>query len=149
MDINFKGSWLISKYAASVMTKQRKLEPLRGKIINVSSIAGLDPMPNVGIYSCSKAAIIMLTKALAKELAPNITANAICPGYHITPIYNNDPDFIREWIKLRNIKIPLDQIGEAKQVADVALFLASPASDYITGQNIIIDGGMTLSINKL
>ncbi|GAG95229.1 unnamed protein product, partial [marine sediment metagenome] len=84
------------------------------------------------------------------ELGPaNITVNAICPGIFLTPIYNNDPGFIREWIKLRNIKLPIDKIGEASQVADVALFLASPASDYITGQNIILDGGMTISINKL
>ncbi|MFX1537966.1 MAG: SDR family NAD(P)-dependent oxidoreductase, partial [Promethearchaeota archaeon] len=57
----------------------------------MGSIAGKEPMPLVGVYSCSKAAIIMLTKALAKELAPKITVNAICPGYHLTPIYNNDP----------------------------------------------------------
>ena len=55
----------------------------------------------------------------------------------------------KEWIKLRNIKIPIDRIGEAKWVADLAVFLASPTADYITGQNLVVDGGMSISINKL
>jgi 3-oxoacyl-[acyl-carrier protein] reductase len=66
------------------------------------------------MYSVSKAALIAFTKLWALELGPyNMTVNAICPGIFLTPIYNNDLLFIREWIKLRNIKIPLDTIGEA------------------------------------
>ncbi|MHA1986999.1 MAG: SDR family NAD(P)-dependent oxidoreductase, partial [Promethearchaeota archaeon] len=61
MDINFKGAWLVSKYAVKFMNKQRDLKPLRGKIINVSSFTGLEPAPGIGIYSCSKAAMNMLT----------------------------------------------------------------------------------------
>ena len=151
MDVNVKGAWNVTKAFYKKMSRQ-KFEPIAGKIINITSCAGTESglNPFIGMYSVSKAALIAFTKLWALELGDkNITVNAICPGIFLTPIYNNDPDFIREWIKLRNIKIPLDQIGEAKQVADVALFLASPASDYITGQNIIIDGGMTLSINKL
>ncbi|MCK4379709.1 MAG: SDR family oxidoreductase [Candidatus Lokiarchaeota archaeon] len=151
MEVNVKGPWNVTKAFYRKMSKQ-KFEPLAGKIINITSCAGTECglNPFIGLYSVSKAALIAFTKLWALELGPsNITVNAICPGIFLTPIYNNDPDFIREWIKLRNIKLPIDQIGEAKQVADVALFLASPASDYITGQNIIIDGGMTISINKL
>jgi len=75
--------------------------------------------------------------------------NAICPGLFLTPMYKNNPEFIREFMRKRNVKLPIDRIGESKQVADVALFLASPASDYITGHNIILDGGMTISVNSL
>ncbi|MHA1884022.1 MAG: SDR family NAD(P)-dependent oxidoreductase [Promethearchaeota archaeon] len=151
MDVNVKGAWNVTKAFYKKMRKQ-KFAPIVGKIINITSCAGTESglNPFIGMYSVSKAALIAFTKLWALELGSNnITVNAICPGIFLTPIYNNDPDFIREWIKLRNIKIPLDAIGEPKQVADIALFLASPASDYMTGQNIIVDGGMTLSINKL
>ena len=151
MNINVKGAWNVTKAFYKKMRRQ-KFSPLAGKIINITSCAGTECglNPFIGIYSVSKAALIAFTKLWALELgSSNISVNAICPGIFLTPVYNNDPNFIREWIKLRNLKIPIDQIGEARQVADVALFLASPASDYVTGQNIIIDGGMTISINKL
>ncbi|MFW9866177.1 MAG: SDR family NAD(P)-dependent oxidoreductase [Candidatus Thorarchaeota archaeon] len=151
MDVNVKGAWNVTKAFYKKMRKQ-KFKPIAGKIINITSCAGTGCglNPYIGLYSVSKAALIAFTKLWALELGPsNITVNAICPGIFLTPIYNNDPEFIREWIKLRNIKLPINQIGEVKQVADVAIFLASPASDYITGQNIILDGGMTISINKI
>ncbi len=151
MNVNVKGAWNVTKAFYKKMRRQ-KFRPLAGKIINITSCAGTECglNPFIGIYSVSKTALIAFTKLWALELgSSNISVNAICPGIFLTPIYNNDPNFIREWIKMRNVKIPLDQIGEPNQVADVALFLASPASDYITGQNIIIDGGMTISINKI
>ncbi len=151
MDVNVKGAWNITKSFYKKMRKQ-KFKPVAGKIINITSCAGTECglNPFIGIYSVSKAALIAFTKLWALELGQNnITVNAICPGIFLTPIYDNDEKFIREWIKLRQIKLPIDKIGESKQVADVALFLASPAADYITGQNIILDGGMTISINKL
>ncbi len=144
MDINFKGAWLVSKYAAKVMKKQRKLKPLNGKIINISSIAGKEPMPFVGIYSCSKAALISLTQVLAKELAPKITANAICPGYHITPIYKNDPDFIRKYWNSIEMKPLLKRVGTAEDVTGLISFLVSDDSNYMTGEIINIDGGVVL-----
>lgn len=151
MEVNVKGAWNVTRNFYKKMKKQ-KFTPVAGKIINITSCAGTQCglNPFIGIYSVSKAALIAFTKLWALELGPsNITVNAICPGIFLTPMYNNDENFIREWIKLRNIKLPLDKIGESKQIADVALFLASPAADYITGQNIILDGGMTISINKL
>ncbi|GAH83962.1 unnamed protein product, partial [marine sediment metagenome] len=122
------------------------------KIINIASCAGtangINPM--LGIYSASKATIIAFTKLWALELGPvDITVNAISPGVFLTPIYNNDPVKIRQFLETRGVKLPLDRIGEAKWVADIALFLASTAADYILGQNFIVDGGLTLSINKL
>jgi len=134
----------VSKYAAKVMKNQRNLKPLRGKIINVSSIAGLEPMPGIGIYSCSKAALIALTKILAKELAPVITANAICPGYHITPIYKNDPNLIRNFWNAINMKPLLKRVGTAEDVAGIISFLVSDDSNYMTGQIISVCGGVVL-----
>ncbi|MFW9825234.1 MAG: SDR family NAD(P)-dependent oxidoreductase [Candidatus Thorarchaeota archaeon] len=144
MNINFKGAWLVSKYAAKAMIKQTELKPLRGKIINVSSIAGLEPMPSVGIYSCSKAAIISLTKALAKELAPIITTNAICPGYHVTPIYKNDPNLIQNFWNMINMKPLLKRVGTAEDVTGLISYLVSDDSNYMTGQIISICGGVVL-----
>jgi 3-oxoacyl-[acyl-carrier protein] reductase len=144
MDINFKGAWLVSKYAAKFMIKQTDLKPLRGKIINVSSIAGLEPMPGIGIYSCSKAAINSLTQVLAKELAPTITANAICPGYHVTPIYNNDPNQIQNFWNFINMKPLLNRVGTAEDVTGLISYLISEDSNYMTGQIISICGGVVL-----
>ena len=152
MAVNVKGAWNVTKAFYKRIRRQKHFKPIRGKIINVASCAGtlngLNPM--IGIYSASKAALIAFTKLWALELgASDITVNAISPGVFLTPIYNNDPHLIRKFLDTRGVKIPIDRIGNAKWVADIALFLASPASNYITGQNIILDGGMTLSINKL
>ena len=144
MDINFKGTWLVSKYTGKTMRNQTSLEPLRGKIINVSSIAGLEPSPWVGIYSASKAAVNSLTKTLAKELAPTITANAICPGFHLTPIYDNDPDKIRNFWNAINMKPLLGRIGTPEDVTGLISFLVSEDSNYMTGQIISICGGVIL-----
>lgn len=142
MDINFKGTWLVSKFGAKIMKRQRKLKPLWGKIINIASIAGREPMPRAGIYSASKAAVISLTKGLAKELAPKITANAICPGYHVTPIYKDDPDLIEGYSKAINMMPLLDRIGTPEDVAGVVSFLVSEDANYITGQIIGVCGGV-------
>jgi len=150
MDVNVKGPWNVTRVFHKKMKKQ-PFKPIAGKIINITSCAGTDSgvNPYIGLYSVSKAALITFTKLWALELgASNITVNAICPGIFFTPIYKSR-EFIREWMRLRNTKLPIDRIGETIDVANVALFLASPAADYMTGQNLILDGGMTLSINKL
>lgn len=152
MAVNVKGAWNVSKAFFRKMKGQRQFKPIRGKIINIASCAGtsngINPM--IGIYSASKAALIAFTKLWALELGPSdITVNAISPGVFLTPIYNNDPKLIRQFLDTRGVKLPIDKIGDAKWVADLAMFLASPTADYITGQNLIIDGGLTLSINKL
>lgn len=144
MDINFKGAWLVSKYAAKFMKKQKELKPLRGKIINVSSFMGLEPTPPVGIYGCSKAAMNALTKVLARELAPTITANAICPGYHVTPIYRNDPNLIQSFWNMINMKPLLNRVGTAEDVTGLISYLVSEDSNYMTGQIISMCGGVVL-----
>ena len=152
MAVNVKGSWNVTKAFFKQMRRQKHFEPIRGKIINIASCAGTDNgiNPFVGVYSASKAALIAFTKLWALELgSSNITVNAISPGLFLTPIYNNDPKLIRDFMKTRGVKLPIDRIGESREVADLALFLASHAADYITGINLIVDGGMTVSINKL
>ena len=150
--INVKGPLNVTKAFFRRMKRQKQFQPITGKIINIASVAGTPngTNPMLGIYSASKAALIAFTRLWALELGPsNITVNAISPGVFLTPIYNNDPKLIRQFLETRKIKIPIDKIGEAKWVADLALFLASPTADYITGQNLIIDGGMSISISKL
>jgi 3-oxoacyl-[acyl-carrier protein] reductase len=152
MAVNVKGAWNVTKAFFRQMKRQKQFKPIRGKIINIASCAGTENgiNPMIGIYSASKATLIAFTKLWALELAKSkITVNAISPGVFLTPIYNNDPKLIRQFLETRGVKIPLDKIGEAKIVADIALFLASPAADYMTGVNQVIDGGMTISINKL
>lgn len=152
MSINVKGAWNVTRAFHRKMKGQRQFQPIRGKIINIASCAGTQNglNPFLGVYSASKAALIAFTKLWALELgASNITVNSISPGVFLTPLYNNDPKLIRQFLESRKVKLPIDRIGDSKEVADVALFLVSPAADYITGQNIILDGGMTVSINKL
>lgn len=152
MNVNVKGAWNVTKAFYKKMKAQRQFQPVRGKIINIASCAGTENgiNPFIGIYSASKAALIAFTKLWALELgASNITVNAISPGVFLTPLYNNNPKIIRSFLEMRKVKLPIDRIGEAKEVADLALFLASSAADYMTGQNLILDGGMTISINKL
>ncbi len=152
MAINLKGAWNVTKALYKQMRRQKHFTPVAGKIINIVSCAGTanGANPLLGIYSVSKAGLLAFTRLWALELGKNnITVNAISPGVFLTPIYNNDPNLIRDMLKTRGVKLPIDRIGEAKWVADTALFLASPGADYITGQNIILDGGMTISVNKL
>ncbi len=152
MAVNVKGAWNVTRAFFRQMKRQKQFQPIVGKIINIASCAGTESglNPFLGIYSASKAALIAFTRLWALELgSENITVNAISPGVFLTPIYHNDPKLIRQMLDMRKVKLPIDRIGEPKWVAETALFLASPAADYITGQNFVIDGGMTISINKL
>jgi NAD(P)-dependent dehydrogenase (short-subunit alcohol dehydrogenase family) len=114
-----------------------------GKIINIASTAGITGGYYAGIdYSISKAGIITLTKALARRLAKyNIKVNAIAPGIIDSPMTRSWPkEVIEDLVK----KIPLGRLGKPEDVANVAAFLASDEADYITGQVIIVDGGLLL-----
>ena len=116
-----------------------------GKIINVSSVAATEPMPGLGVYGVSKAAVSAMTRALALELAiDNIQVNALAPGLIRT-------SFSRAlWEDERNAKralskIPAGRFGEVEDLAGAALFLASPASDYTTGIVLKVDGGYSVT----
>ena len=116
----------------------------RGKIINVASVAGIQPGVAQGVYGALKAALIQLTKSLAQELGPdNIQVNAIAPGL----IRTRFAQVLHETPSIRGAierSTPLGRIGEPSEIAGAALYLASPAGDFTTGAVLVIDGGMTL-----
>ncbi|MEE9366827.1 MAG: SDR family oxidoreductase, partial [Dehalococcoidales bacterium] len=137
MNINIKGQFLCSKAVIAQMMKQK-----RGKIVNIASLAAHIAAPGLAAYGASKGGVVQLTKALAVELGKyNIMVNAVSPGLTLTDLIKSAvrdrPDFI-EGID----RIPLRRAAEPEDIANVVLFLASSESDYITGQVIIVDGGL-------
>jgi len=111
-----------------------------GKIINVASIRAYNCTSGKPAYSASKAAIVSLTAVLAKEFAPNIYVNAVAPGYTETPIAKNWDEKV--W---KNVNTALvGRIGQPKEIAEAILFLASDKASFITGQTIIVDGGISV-----
>ena len=116
----------------------------KGKIINMVSVAGVRPMPGMGVYSVSKAAVIMLTQTLAQELGPsNIQVNAIAPGVIKTRFSSVlwQTESIAQGIQAST---PLGRFGEVDDLTGAALYLASSASDYMTGAVLVIDGGINV-----
>ena len=134
IDINLKGSFLCSQAVAPIMLKQKE-----GKIINIASVGGLVGWTKYFPYSISKAGIIMLTRLLAKELAPHIQVNAIAPGY--IAISKNEKHLKH---KMPKGKILLQKYGSIKDITDMVIYLAN-TSEYITGQVITIDGGRSIN----
>ena len=138
LDVNLKGSFNCIKAVSRPMIKQRQ-----GRIINIASIIGIIGNAGQANYSASKAGIIALTKTAAKELASrNINVNAIAPGFIQTEMTAKLPEDVKEKMKEA---IPLNKFGSPEDVAAVCLFLASSDSSYITGQTIIVDGGMVMT----
>jgi len=136
--VNLKGTFNCSKAVSRPMIKQRQ-----GRIINIASIIGIIGNPGQANYSASKAGIIALTKTAAKELASrNINVNAVAPGFIQTEMTAKLPEDVRQRMKEA---IPMNKLGSPDDVASVCLFLASQESSYITGQTIIVDGGMVMA----
>jgi 3-oxoacyl-[acyl-carrier protein] reductase len=137
LDTNLKGAFLMSRHAARGMIKRRW-----GRIINVTSVVGLVGNKGQANYAASKAGLIGLTKAVAKELASrNVLVNAIAPGYVDTEMTRALTDAAREALFAA---IPLGRLGAATDVAAAVLFLASDLASYITGQVLVVDGGMVM-----
>ncbi|MFZ1062291.1 MAG: SDR family oxidoreductase [Acidimicrobiales bacterium] len=111
-----------------------------GVIINIASIVGLGPEPGIGWYGVTKAAVIHLTKQLAWELAPGVRVNAIAPGLVRTELARG---LWQEREEAISSNIPLGRLGEADDVAGLALMLASDTSSWLTGQVLVVDGGTT------
>ncbi|MCK4687728.1 MAG: SDR family oxidoreductase [Candidatus Lokiarchaeota archaeon] len=139
--LNLKGQWLIAKEIGKRMKKQ-KLEPLAGKVIHTASIAGVKVDGGTPVYSICKAGIIAMMQLLAQSLAPKITVNAISPGYHLTGAYRNRLDAMKMTMDEGHVKTPLNRYGTVEDVVNVSVFLASSASNFITGHNFIVDGGI-------
>jgi 3-oxoacyl-[acyl-carrier protein] reductase len=137
INVNLKGAFNCLKAVSRPMIKARY-----GRIINIASIIGIIGNPGQANYSASKAGIIALTKTAAKELASrNVNVNAIAPGFIQTDMTAKLPEDIRQKMKEA---IPLAKFGTPEDVAGVCLFLASEESSYITGQTIVVDGGMVM-----
>ncbi|MBY9009246.1 MAG: SDR family oxidoreductase [Candidatus Lokiarchaeota archaeon] len=141
MNVNLKGQWLVAQALCRKM-KSQKFEPLAGKVICTASIAGMDVDPFIPAYSISKVGIIGLMQLLAKTLAPKVTVNAISPGYHATGAYLNSVDDMIITMKHGNVRTPLNRVGTVEDVVNLVVFLASPSSNFITGHNFAIDGGI-------
>jgi len=141
MNVNLKGQWLVARALCRKM-KSQKFEPLSGKVICTASIAGMDVDPFLPAYSISKVGIIGLMQLLAKNLAPKLTVNAISPGFHATGVYLNSVDDMIITMKHSNVRTPLNRVGTVEDVVNLVVFLASPSSNFITGHNFAVDGGI-------
>ena len=134
-DVNVKGYFRMVQACAPSMQARGG-----GSVINVASVAGERPLPGMGVYCVSKAAVLMLTEVLAAELAPQIRVNAVVPGFVKTQfssvLWQDDASAAR----LKRM-IPMDRIAEPEELAPLALYLASDASAFVTGARFRIDGG--------
>jgi 3-oxoacyl-[acyl-carrier protein] reductase len=135
LDLNLRGAFLVTKAAMRPMMKQRA-----GRIVNVSSIAGVMGNAGQANYSAAKAGLIAFTKTVAREMASrNITANAVAPGFVPTDLTSIVPKDVQDAMLKQ---IPLARFGTAEDVANAIAFLASDEAAYITGQVLIVDGCM-------
>ncbi|MEW6661450.1 MAG: glucose 1-dehydrogenase [Bacillota bacterium] len=135
LGINLKGVFFASQAAAKIMLKQGK-----GKIINIASLSSIIGIPNIIPYCSSKGGVVQMTKGMAVEWAPKINVNAIGPGYFRTAM--TEDLFLREgWEQNALRRIPQGRTGVPADLAGAAVYLASEASDYVTGQVIYVDGG--------
>jgi 3-oxoacyl-[acyl-carrier protein] reductase len=137
LDVNLKGAFNCTKVAARPMMKARY-----GRIVNMASVAGITGNPGQANYSASKGGLIALTKTTALELASRgLTCNAVAPGFIATAMTDQLPEDVRaQWIT----RIPLARAGTAEDVAAAVSFLVGPASTYVTGQVLVVDGGMVM-----
>jgi 3-oxoacyl-[acyl-carrier protein] reductase len=135
INVNLKGAFNCLKAVVKPMVKQRY-----GKIVNISSVIGIMGNPGQINYAASKAGLIGITKTLAKELGSrNICVNAVAPGYIKTAMTDKLSETVKEEMFKR---IPMGRFGEPKDVAKAVLFLASGEADYVTGQVLVVDGGL-------
>ena len=138
LEVNLIGIFVCSQAAARYMLEQKS-----GKIINISSIRGIDHCGREGImdYSASKAAVISLTKTMAKELAPHVNVNTVAPGHTNTEMIKSLPEEIRKNMIEGSY---LKRLAKPQEIAKAILFLASNDADFITGQLLLVDGGFSL-----
>jgi len=140
---DFKRTFEVNTYGVFYGLKYGpRLMPDGASIINTASISGFAPVSGTGKYGASKAAVVLLTKAAALELAGRrIRVNCVCPGITRTPVVTDDPEKKEE--RLAAILTPLGRAAEPEEIAGIYHFLAAPESAYITGQAYVVDGGMT------
>ena len=138
IDVNLPGTFNATRAAIPFM-----LETGGGAIVNNASVSGLAPTRNEAAYSAAKAGVIALTKSGALEYGPRVRVNCVAPGHvrtQMTAVWEQMPDAFAPIAEV----IPLGRIGEADEVAEAILFLASDRASYITGQTLVVDGGVLL-----
>jgi NAD(P)-dependent dehydrogenase (short-subunit alcohol dehydrogenase family) len=138
LDVNLTGTYHGMRHVIPLMVEAGK-----GAVVNVASLSGISPTRNEAPYSAAKAAVIALTKSGALEYGPAVRVNCVAPGFVRTPltaIWDDHPD---AFAPIRDA-IPLRRIGDAHEIADLVAFLSSNRASYITGQTIVIDGGLSL-----
>ena len=137
IDTNLKGAFLVTKQAARGMIKRRW-----GRVINLTSVVGLNGNKGQSNYSASKAGLIGFTKSVAKDLASrNVLVNAVAPGYIDTELTRGISPEAKQFLLDH---IPLARLGQGTDIASAVLFLASDLASYITGQVLVVDGGMVM-----
>ncbi|HDP35740.1 MAG TPA: glucose 1-dehydrogenase [Candidatus Hydrogenedentes bacterium] len=139
-EINCKGYFLVAQQAAQLMTNQES----GGSVINIASIEGLSPSPMMGVYSMTKAAVIMMTKVMAKELAgAKVRCNCICPGLTETKfakVLIDTPEIYKHYVE----NAPMGRHAQPEELVGAALYFASDASSYTTGAVLTCDGGSSI-----
>jgi NAD(P)-dependent dehydrogenase (short-subunit alcohol dehydrogenase family) len=140
-ELNARGYFILARDVAQHLIGRNA----KGSIINVTSTQGILASPLMGVYGMTKAAVISLTKTLASELGPSgIRVNAIAPGLvetRFAAALTADADLMKRWTE----RAPLQRAGEPDEIAGAALYLASDASSYMTGQTLVLDGGYTIN----
>ena len=135
IEVNLHGTFYFTRAVAPIMMRQRE-----GRLVNITSVIGLTGNAGQANYAASKAGIIALTKSVAKELGSRgVTSNAVAPGFIATDMTADLPEKVRSDMLSQ---IPLKRFGEGKDVAGVVKFLLSSEAAYITGQTLVVDGGM-------
>jgi len=135
IEVNLNGTFYFTRAVTPLMMRARE-----GRIVNISSVIGITGNAGQANYAASKAGIIALTKSVAKELGSRgVTSNAVAPGFIVTDMTADLPEKVQAEMLNR---IPLKRLGEGKDVAGVVKFLLSPEASYITGQTLVVDGGM-------
>jgi NAD(P)-dependent dehydrogenase (short-subunit alcohol dehydrogenase family) len=139
LEVNLTGTFIAARAAAKAMASSGR----GGSIVNISSINGVSAAPNAGAYTSSKAAVSMLTEQMALEWSTlGVRVNAVAPGLidaGMSERINADPVARKQ----RQSHVPLGRLGKAEDIAEAVLFLASPEANYITGQTLVVDGGIT------
>lgn len=144
MAVNLKGVFLMSRAVVSAMLGQDEVEGVRGRIVNISSQHGMIACPNNIAYGVSKAGVVYMTRQIAADYAQSgIVCNAVAPGKIVTG--KAGPAASAQAMEYSRRRTPMQRLGKPEDVASAALFLASDDATYITGENLLVDGGWMAS----